>query len=132
MHISAAASQSLHEHLLAYVKQNLPPAKNRAPFILLIILAAIPCSACATPPRAAPSAAQLSPRVTKSQAPVININTASVRELEELPGIGIGLAERIVSYREQYGPFRRAEHLMLVRGISDRRFRELRPRIIAE
>jgi len=114
------------------VKQNLPPARDRAPFVLLIILAAIACSACATPPRATTSEAQLSPRVTKSEAPVININTASVRELEKLPGIGVGLAERIVTHREQYGPFRRAEHLMLVRGISDRRFRELRPMIIAE
>jgi len=113
------------------VKQNLPPARDRAPFVLLIILAAVACSACATP-RATTSKAQLSPRVTKSEAPVININTASVRELEKLPGIGVGLAERIVTHREQYGPFRRAEHLMLVRGISDRRFRELRPMIIAE
>ena len=55
----------------------------------------------------------------------ININTASRKELEKLPGIGKGLAARIVEHREKYGPFRRPEHLIIVRGISDRRFRAM-------
>jgi len=62
----------------------------------------------------------------------ININTASAKELEKLPGIGKGLAERIVEHREKYGPFRRAEHLIMVRGISDTRFRALRDSITVE
>src|SRR5687767_11122686 len=57
---------------------------------------------------------------------VININTASVAEIEKLPGIGDVLAGRIIAYREEHGPFRRVEHLMMVRGISDRKFREIR------
>src|SRR5437899_7571417 len=61
-----------------------------------------------------------------------NINTASVKELEKLPGIGKGLAERIVEHREKYGPFRRPEHLIMVRGISDKRFRALRDSIAVE
>ena len=56
----------------------------------------------------------------------ININTASVEELDKLPGIGKAIAERIVEHREKYGHFRRAEHLMMVRGISDQKFRALR------
>ena len=56
---------------------------------------------------------------------LININTASVSDLERLPGVGKVLAERIVEHRENYGPFRRAEHLLMVRGISDRKFREI-------
>jgi competence protein ComEA len=56
----------------------------------------------------------------------ININTAAANELETLPGIGPGLAERIIEHRERFGPFRRTEHLIIVRGISDRRFRALR------
>ena|SRR2546425_962920 len=62
----------------------------------------------------------------------ININTASVKELEKLPGIGKGLAERIVEHREKYGPFRRPEHLIMMRGISDKRFRALRDSITVE
>jgi len=62
----------------------------------------------------------------------ININTAPIGELEQLPGIGKGLAERIVDHRERFGPFRRTEHLIIVRGISDRRFRALRDLITVE
>jgi len=62
----------------------------------------------------------------------ININTASEKELEKLPGIGRGLAERIVEHRAKYGRFRRREHLIMVRGISDKRFRALRDSITVE
>ena len=67
---------------------------------------------------------------TKAQR--ININTASARELERLPGIGQGLAERIIDHRERFGPFRRTEHLIIVRGISDKRFRALEGMIRVE
>ena len=62
----------------------------------------------------------------------ININAASARELETLPDIGKVIAERIVTHRERFGPFRRPEHLMMVAGVSDRKFRALRELIILE
>lgn len=62
----------------------------------------------------------------------ININMASANELETLPGIGKSLAERIIEHREKFGPFRRPEHLIIVRGISDKRFRALRDLIAVE
>lgn len=62
----------------------------------------------------------------------ININTAPAADLERLPGIGRALAERIVEHREKYGPFRRPEHLIIVRGISERRFLALKDLITAE
>jgi competence ComEA-like helix-hairpin-helix protein len=62
----------------------------------------------------------------QNKAALINLNTGSANELETLPGIGKGLAARIVEHREKFGPFRRVEHLIIVRGISDRRFRALR------
>jgi competence ComEA-like helix-hairpin-helix protein len=62
----------------------------------------------------------------------ININTASADELEKLPGIGKALAERIIEHREKFGPFRRPEHLIIVRGISDKRFRALQDMITVE
>jgi competence ComEA-like helix-hairpin-helix protein len=65
-------------------------------------------------------------QTTTSAQTLININTASTNELETLPGIGTSLAERIVEHRNKFGPFRRPEHLIIVRGISDKRFRALR------
>jgi len=116
------------------VKQNLPPAKFQSPLIPLVILAAIlSTSACATLPRPTMSVTQSSSESTKNErASAININTAASQEREKLPGVGQGIAERIVAHRQQYGPFRRAEHLLMVRGISDRKFRELRAMIVAE
>jgi competence ComEA-like helix-hairpin-helix protein len=72
------------------------------------------------------------PETTARDAPLININTASPEELERLPGIGRALAARIVAHRKLYGRFRRAEHLLTVRGISDRRFRAMHSMITVE
>jgi competence protein ComEA len=65
-------------------------------------------------------------------AALVNINTASPDELERLPGIGKALAARIVSYRREQGRFRRVEHLLIVPGISERRFRAMRAQLIVE
>jgi competence ComEA-like helix-hairpin-helix protein len=62
----------------------------------------------------------------------ININAASIGDLEKLPGIGKVMAERIVAHREQYGAFRRAEHLMMVQGMSDNKFRKIQPLVTVE
>ncbi|HQZ95608.1 MAG TPA: helix-hairpin-helix domain-containing protein [Pyrinomonadaceae bacterium] len=62
----------------------------------------------------------------------LNINTATVDELEKLPHIGRKTAESIVEFRTANGPFRRVEHLMQIRGISEERFVELRPLIKTE
>jgi competence ComEA-like helix-hairpin-helix protein len=67
-----------------------------------------------------------------SDSPRLNINMASAVELEKLPGIGKALAARIIEHREQYGRFRRAEHLLMVRGISEPRFRAMRALITVE
>ena len=62
----------------------------------------------------------------------INLNTATPDELEKLPGIGEALAARIIEHREKYGRFRRVEHLLLVRGISERRFRAISSHLTVE
>ena len=51
------------------------------------------------------------------QAPV-DINTAGAEELKLLRGVGDVLAERIIAYREEHGPFRRVDDITLVRGIG--------------
>ena len=62
----------------------------------------------------------------------VNINTASQDELEKIPHVGESLAAKIVRHREINGPFRRVEHLMLIQGISDKRFRKIRPLVRVE
>ena len=56
---------------------------------------------------------------------VVDINTAGVEELDALPGIGPATAEKIVSDREQNGPFLAIEDLMRVSGIGETKFEEL-------
>jgi len=55
----------------------------------------------------------------------ININTASAPQLEELPGIGPSLAQRIIDYREKHGPFKTIRDLMKVQGIGEKKFAAL-------
>lgn len=64
-----------------------------------------------------------------SAAPAIDLNRASARELDALPGVGPVLAARIVAYREREGRFRHREELMAVRGIGPKLYARLAPRI---
>ena len=59
----------------------------------------------------------------------ININKAPVEELVELPRVGQAVAKRIVLFREKNGPFKTVEDLKSVRGIGDKVFDQIRPRI---
>jgi competence protein ComEA len=59
----------------------------------------------------------------------ININTASVTDLQNLPGIGARTAGRIVEYRQKNGPFKKVEELMNVRGIGEKNFLKLKAQI---
>jgi comEA protein len=60
---------------------------------------------------------------------VINLNTATVTELEALPGVGAKTAARIVDYRQKKGPFKKIEELMNVQGIGEKSFLKLKPQI---
>jgi competence protein ComEA len=105
--------------------------------VLLLAVASLFCG-CVKLPRHNLSAAvqttqaTLQPEKAARDAPLININTASPEELERLPGIGPALAARIAAHRKLYGRFRRAEHLLVVRGISDRRFRAMHSMITVD
>lgn len=59
----------------------------------------------------------------------VNINTASVEELAQLPRIGEKMAQRIVEYRQKNGSFKTTEDLKAVQGIGDKNFEEIRPLI---
>jgi competence protein ComEA len=64
--------------------------------------------------------------VQKASSGKVNINTATAAELsEKLDGIGDTLAQRIVSYREQHGPFQAPEDLKNVPGIGEKKYAKI-------
>ena len=60
----------------------------------------------------------------------IDVNSASSKELESIPGIGPAMAQRIITWREQNGPFERVEDLLNVRGIGVKTLEKLRPYVV--
>jgi competence protein ComEA len=62
----------------------------------------------------------------------ININTATVKDLMKLDGVGRGVAQRIVAYREANGPFKRGEDLRKVEGVGAATFERNRERIVVK
>jgi comEA protein len=60
----------------------------------------------------------------------VDLNAATVKELEELPGIGPTTAKAIVEFRTKSGRFRRVEDLLAIRGISETKLEKLRPYVV--
>ena len=69
----------------------------------------------------------------KTEAPraeaLIDLNRATAKEFERLPGIGPQIAARIVAYRDQHGAFKRVEDITKVRGIGAKTLERLRPHL---
>ena len=115
------------------MKQILLAASDSSRYKIAIVTALAVLSVnCARAPEGVQTPAPSSNLTANSDIGRINLNTATTAELQRLPGIGEVLAERIIEHRTRYGPFRRAEHLMMVRGISERKFLELQPLIVAK
>ncbi|WGW13871.1 helix-hairpin-helix domain-containing protein [Saxibacter everestensis] len=90
-----------------------------------------PPSAPASGPGQAPPSDGAAPgnpghRDSGSQSSLVNLNTASATELDELPGVGPVTAEKIISWREANGGFTAIEDLMDVPGIGPKTFAELK------
>lgn len=60
----------------------------------------------------------------------VRLNLAGVEELETLPGVGPVLAERILAYREEHGPFAVVEDLLDVPGIGEGKLAALRDAVL--
>jgi competence protein ComEA len=81
----------------------------------------------ATPGRGVPSNAP-----TKIPGGKINLNTATLAELDTLPGIGPAIAQRIIDYRAQNGDFKTIDDLKKVRGIGDALFNQIKDLIAVQ
>lgn len=119
-------------YLVRFVCIEKPFAAHSSPMYLLrsLVILTITVSSFACAATGSGSYAVNSPAPNRSGA--VNINTASVSGLENLPYVGPSMAMKIVEHREKNGAFRRAEHLMLIDGISETRFRQIRPLIRVE
>lgn len=58
---------------------------------------------------------------------VVNVNSADAAQLALLPRVGPSVAQRIIDFRKENGPFKSAEDLMLVQGIGEKTFQLLKP-----
>jgi competence protein ComEA len=57
----------------------------------------------------------------------LDLNTATVEQLQQVPGIGPSTAKSIVNFRQKSGPFQRIEDLLAIKGISKARLEKMRP-----
>ena len=55
----------------------------------------------------------------------VDLNSAPAAELRRLPGVGPTLAARIIEHRQKHGPFRRPQDVIIVRGMSAARYRQI-------
>lgn len=77
------------------------------------------------PKSAAASSASAAPRRARALTGKVNLNTATVDELERLPMIGPAKAELIVGWRQKHGGFKRTADLRRVKGIGYKTFKRL-------
>lgn len=89
----------------------------------------IPRQGTPPPPSPTPLVAQ---NAASAKSGPLNINTATAKELETLPGIGEVYAERIVAYRATHGPFEAPEEIMLVQGIGPARYEQIKELIVVQ
>jgi len=83
-----------------------------------------------------PGIAAPPPRGGDTPAPTsagpVNINTADVKELMKLEGVGRRVAEKIVEYRDAHGPFKKPEELRKVEGVGSGLWERNRGRIVVK
>ncbi len=86
--------------------------------VLMVFALALPATAQEKAEKPKPSAA--------SASSPINLNTATVAQLETLPGIGARTAQLIVEHRQKNGGFKKVEELMNIKGIGEKSFLKIK------
>jgi competence protein ComEA len=119
-------------NLAAKVKDGdkiLVPSRNMPiqSFLASVAARAPRASAAAQPGSSEPSRASSSGKFTVPGQGVVNINTASPAELQQLPGVGPSTAQKIIDHRTEIGSFTSVDQLMDVKGIGPKKMEKMKP-----
>ncbi|MDH3590533.1 MAG: helix-hairpin-helix domain-containing protein [Planctomycetota bacterium] len=87
---------------------------------------------CSLPAFASTAHAAAADRAGTAPAEKVDLNRASAAQLESVPGIGPSLAQRIVDFRKEHGPFRRMDDLLKVRGIGEKSLAKITPYLVVK
>jgi len=94
-----------------------------------LALALVLCLSLALAPASA--LAQKSNTSSKAQAAEkVNLNTATLEQLQTLPGVGPEVAKRILDHRTKVGKFNKIEEILNVKGIGEKRFQRMKDRLV--
>jgi competence protein ComEA len=105
---------------------------RRLTFVIAMILGAAVARLPAADAQAGKAAAakpHAAARVRATANAPVNLNAASVTQLQTLPGVGASTAQRIIDYRQKNGAFKKIEELMNVKGVGEKSFLKLKPLI---
>ena len=102
---------------------------RRFSFAIAVLL--LPMLLVASPARTAAQDKPTGAKAAAAAAPaaIVNLNTATLTQLQTLPGIGARTAQAIVDHRQKNGGFKKIEELMNVKGIGEKSFLKLKPLI---
>lgn len=101
-------------------------ATRRADVSLVNLAAPIADGLQVVVPRRAPAAPSGSASAATAPAGPLHLNTATIEQLDELPGVGPSTAQKIVDFREQHGAFTSIDELDAIPGIGPARLEQLR------
>ena len=96
-------------------------------FSWLMVLVGVVAFLVSSPVHAKSKGAKAATKAASKVSSPLNLNTATAKDLQVLPGIGPKIADRIVKYREKNGPFSSVDDLKAVKGIGDKKLEKIRP-----
>ena len=101
-------------------------ATRRADVSLVNLAAPVADGVQVVVPRRAPAAASGSANAPQTPAGPLHLNTATLEQLDELPGVGPSTAQKILDFRQQHGAFTSIDELDAIPGIGPARLEQLR------
>jgi len=75
------------------------------------------------------SVSVLAQKSTPAAAEKVSLNSATVEQLQSLPGIGPAIAKGIIEHRTKAGKFSRIEEIIKVKGIGEKKFQKIKDRL---